>query len=92
MAALSVTGMYARFPLQPIIEQSVSVSNGKVRVGDRVRELPALHHIQPCACVLCLPAGSRQPSRVLGFGIRDGTVYLRLEHNYDCPAVEFERI
>ena len=29
------------------------VSNGVVKVGDAVRELPASHHIQPCACTLC---------------------------------------
>jgi hypothetical protein len=63
-----------------------------VRVGDWVRELPALHHIQPCACCLC---GERPPAernvKVLGIGERDGTVYVLLPEGYECPASEVER-
>ena len=33
--------------------REAQVSNGLVRVGYHVRELPAAHHIQPCACTLC---------------------------------------
>ncbi len=69
------------------------VSNGMVRVGDRVRELPALHHIQPCACTLCRarPEQERVVS-VQAIGTRDGTVYLLLPGAYECPAHEVERV
>jgi hypothetical protein len=69
------------------------VSNGVVHVGDQVRELPAAHHIQPCACTLC----REQPDadrvlRVHAIGSRDGTEYLVLPGAYECPALEVERI
>jgi len=69
------------------------VSNGIVRVGDRVRELPAPHHIQPCACTLCrnLPDEERI-KRVFAIGQRNGTVYVVLPGAYECPAAEVERI
>jgi hypothetical protein len=60
-------------------------------VGDWVRELPAPHHIQPCACYLCrqLPDSERNV-QVLGIGQRNGTVYLLLPDGYECPATEVE--
>ena len=68
------------------------VANGVVRVGDWVRELPATHHIQPCACCLCrqLPEDERNV-QVQAIGQRDGTVYLLLPDGYECPAAELER-
>ena len=55
------------------------VSNGVVRIGDHVRELPAAHHIQPCACTLCRqgPAEDRI-KRVFAIGERNGMVYVVL--------------
>lgn len=69
------------------------VSNGVVHIGDHVRELPAAHHIQPCACTLC----REQPDddrvvRVHAIGSRNGTVYVVLPGAYECPALEVERI
>jgi len=73
--------------------QEADVSNGVVRVGDHVRELPALHHIQPCACTLCRdrPEAERV-LRVQAIGQRDGLAYLVLPGGYECPALEVERI
>jgi hypothetical protein len=69
------------------------VSNGMVRVGDRVRELPADHHIQPCACTLCRQRPeSERVVRVAAIGSRNGTVYVVLPGSYECPALEVERI
>jgi len=69
------------------------VSNGVVRVGDRVRELPALHHIQPCACTLCRERpDDERIVRVQGIGSRDGKVYVVLPGAYECPALEVERV
>jgi hypothetical protein len=70
-----------------------TVSNGVVRVGDWVRELPAPHHIQPCACVLCRdqPASERIV-QVVAIGQRDGVAYLVLPGGYECPAAEVERV
>ena len=69
------------------------VSNGVVRVGDQVRELPALHHIQPCACTLCRSRpDDERVVRVQAIGSRDGTVYLMLPGAYECPALEVERV
>src|SRR5437870_13282638 len=69
------------------------VSNGVVRVGDKVRELPATHHIQPCACTLCRkrPDEERVLS-VYAIGSRNDTVYLVLPGGYECPASEVERV
>jgi hypothetical protein len=69
------------------------VSNGQVRVGDWVRELPAPHHIQPCACTLCrqVPDELRQ-AQVRGIGERDGAMYIVLDNGYECPADELERV
>jgi hypothetical protein len=69
------------------------VSNGVVRVGDRVRELPASHHIQPCACTLCRsrPEDERVV-RVQAIGSRNGMVYVVLPGAYECPAGEVERV
>jgi hypothetical protein len=69
------------------------VANGVVHVGDRVRELPATHHIQPCACTLCRerPETDRVV-RVVAIGERNGLVYLVLPGAYECPAGEVERI
>jgi hypothetical protein len=69
------------------------VANGTVRVGDRVRELPALHHIQPCACTLCRtrPEAERVVP-VQAIGSRNGTVFLILPGAYECPASEVERV
>ena len=73
--------------------KEAQVSNGTVHVGDRVRELPAAHHIQPCACTLCRerPAEERVVP-VQAIGSRDGTVYLVLPGSYECPALEVERV
>jgi hypothetical protein len=69
------------------------VSNGVVRVGDRVRELPALHHIQPCACTLCRDRpDDERIVRVQAIGSRDGLVYVVLPGAYECPALEVERV
>ena len=69
------------------------VSNGVVRVGDMVRELPAEHHIQPCACTLCRKRPETERLvRVAAIGSRNGTVYLLLPGAYECPALEVERI
>jgi hypothetical protein len=64
-----------------------------VHVGDRVRELPARHHFQPCACTLCrdIPDEDRV-MRVQAIGARDGTVYVVLPDAYECPALEVERV
>jgi hypothetical protein len=69
------------------------VSNGVVRVGDRVRELPATHHIQPCACTLCrVRPDDERIVRVQAIGSRNGTVYVVLPGLYECPAAEVERV
>ncbi|MBV9323275.1 MAG: hypothetical protein JO352_05760 [Chloroflexi bacterium] len=69
------------------------VSNGLVHVGDRVRELPAAHHIQPCACRLCRPRPEEERIfRVQAIGSRDGLVYVVLPGAYECPALEVERV
>ena len=74
-------------------QRAATVSNGVVRVGDWVRELPATHHIQPCACILCreMPDEARLV-RVLGIGERNGTTYLVLDEGYECPADEVELV
>jgi hypothetical protein len=69
------------------------VSNGVVHVGDRVRELPATHHIQPCACTLCRDRPEEE--RVVpvhAIGSRNGTAYVVLPGAYECPALEVERV
>ena len=78
-------------PLETYLDEA-PVSNGVVRVGDWVRELPAPHHIQPCACCLCRerPDGERNV-KVLAIGQRAGVVYLMLPEGYECPAAEVER-
>ena len=69
------------------------VSNGTVRVGDYVRELPAEHHIQPCACTLCRKRPEHERVvRVAAIGSRNGTVYVVLPGAYECPALEVERV
>jgi hypothetical protein len=69
------------------------VSNGVVHVGDHVRELPALHHIQPCACTLCRDRPeSERILRVQAIGQRGETVYVVLPGSYECPAQEVERV
>jgi hypothetical protein len=70
-----------------------TVANGVVQVGDWVRELPATHHIQPCACYLCRPLPDADRNvQVQAIGRRDGTVYVVLHDGYECPALEVERI
>ena len=79
-------------PLQMNLHEA-RVSNGVVRVGDRVRELPALHHIQPCACTLCRQRPDEERVlRVHGIGSRQGIVYVVLPGGYECPAAEVQRI
>jgi hypothetical protein len=79
-------------PLQLDLTEAL-VSNGTVRVGDRVRELPAPHHIQPCACTLCRPRRDEERIvRVQAIGSRDGLVYVVLPGAYECPALEVERV
>jgi hypothetical protein len=69
------------------------VSNGVVHVGDRVRELPATHHIQPCACTLCRERPEEERVvRVHAIGSRNGMVYVVLPGSYECPAMEVERV
>jgi hypothetical protein len=69
------------------------VSNGVVHVGDRVRELPATHHIQPCACTLCRERpDDERIVPVQAIGSRNGTVYVVLPGLYECPAAEVERV
>ena len=84
-----------RAQVPPLImnRSTARVSNGVVRVGDWVRELPAEHHIQPCACILCreVPEDLRL-ARVMGIGEREGTMYLLLDEGYECPADEVERV
>ena len=71
----------------------VMVSNGVVKVGDWVRELPALHHIQPCACCLCRERPEiERNSQVRAIGQRNGTAYVVLPGGYECPAAEVERV
>ena len=72
--------------------EEAPVANGVVRVGDLVRELPALHHIQPCACTLCRERPDAERNvKVLGIGRRNGTIYVLLPEGYECPAAEVER-
>jgi hypothetical protein len=80
-------------PALQMHQRSARVSNGLVRVGDWVRELPANHHIQPCACILCrdMPDDARIV-RVLGIGERSGLTYLVLDEGYECPADEVELV
>ena len=79
-------------PLQLNLKEA-RVSNGVVRVGDRVRELPAPHHIQPCACTLCRERPEHERVvRVHAIGERNGTVYLISPGSYECPASEVERV
>jgi hypothetical protein len=79
-------------PLQINLEHA-QVSNGVVRVGDWVRELPALHHIQPCACTLCRERpDSERNVQVRAMGQRDGMAYVVLNGGYECPALEVERV
>ena len=84
-----------RAEMTPLVpnQRAARVSNGIVRVGDWVRELPANHHIQPCACILCreMPEEARRV-RVLGIGERNGTTYLLLDEGYECPADEVELV
>jgi hypothetical protein len=73
--------------------ECTSVSNGEVHVGDFVRELPATHHIQPCACVLCRERpDTERIVQVQAIGQRDGTAYVVLPGGYECPASEVERV
>jgi len=79
-------------PLQMNLKEA-HVSNGVVRVGDVVRELPAEHHIQPCACTLCRQRPDNERLvRVTAIGSRNGTVYVVLPGAYECPALEVERV
>ena len=79
-------------PMRPNLEQA-TVSNGVVRIGDWVRELPAPHHIQPCACILCRERpDAERVAKVLGIGERGGTTYVVLPDGYECPAAELERV
>ncbi len=91
------THLYAQWredvgPLRFDLKEA-QVSNGTVHVGDHVRELPALHHIQPCACTLCR---ERPPEErvvpVQAIGSRGGMVYVLLPGAYECPALEVERV
>ena len=79
-------------PLLINLDQA-EVANGIVRVGDWVRELPAPHHIQPCACTLCRDRpDSERNIQVRAIGQRDGTIYVVLTGGYECPADEVERV
>src|SRR3954447_17904660 len=79
-------------PLEMHLEEA-PVANGVVHVGDRVRELPALHHIQPCACTLCRERpDDERIVRVQAIGSREVMVYVVLPGAYECPALEVERV
>jgi hypothetical protein len=79
-------------PLRANLEQA-AVSNGVVRIGDWVRELPAPHHIQPCACILCRNRPEEERVvQVQAIGERSGTAYVVLRDGYECPAAELERV
>ena len=97
LAAVPQAHLFAQWreemaPLRPNLGQA-RVANGWVRVGDRVRELPATHHIQPCACILCRERPDEDRIvRVQGIGSRNGTVYVVLPGAYECPALEVERV
>ena len=68
------------------------VANGRVRVGDWVRELPAAH-FQPCHCCLCRPpSGARPILRVRAIEVQEGRAYLRFAGEDRYPAEEFERV
>src|SRR3569833_2047905 len=68
-------------------------SNGDVRVGDWVRELPADHHFQPCYCCLCRPqSGSRPVHEVTGIRRERESTFLCLEDEEMYPADEYERV
>jgi hypothetical protein len=64
--------------------------NGVAHPGDWVRELPALHHIQPCACCLCGPG--RLPQRVDRIGAFGDQTYVVFDDEYVCPIEELELI
>ena len=84
-----------RASVPPLVlnRRAAHVSNGIVRVGDWVRELPAPHHIQPCACVLCRRRSDEERgAQVRGIGERQGALYLLLHDGYECPAEEVERV
>jgi hypothetical protein len=79
-------------PLQLNLQEA-HVSNGVVHIGDSVRELPATHHIQPCACTLCRERpDDERVMQVFAIGQRNGTVYVVLPGAYECPALEVERV
>ncbi|MBV9175256.1 MAG: hypothetical protein JOZ81_34810 [Chloroflexi bacterium] len=79
-------------PLKANLDEA-RVSNGVVRVGDWVRELPAPHHIQPCACILCRERPEEERIvQVRGLGQRGATAYVILHDGYECPAAEVERV
>ncbi len=90
-----MTHLYAQWretipPLEHWLDEA-TVVNGVVRVGDWVRELPAPHHIQPCACCLCRERPDTERNvPVLGIGKRQGAVYVLLPEGYECPADEVE--
>ena len=72
---------------------TAEVSNGVVRIGDWVRELPAPHHIQPCACCLCREGPEEDRLvQVQAIGERAGSTYVVLDSGYECPADELERV
>jgi hypothetical protein len=69
------------------------VSNGLARIGDWVRELPAPHHIQPCACCLCrAQPDAERVVQVQAIGERDGLKFVILPGGYECPAAEVELV
>jgi hypothetical protein len=91
MAHLHAQRRDSASPLETYLDEA-PVANGVVRVGDLVRELPALHHIQPCACTLCRERPDAERNvKVLGIGRRNGTIYVLLPEGYECPAAEVER-
>ena len=83
----------AEMPPLVLDQRAARVSNGVVHVGDWVRELPARHHIQPCACILCRERpDAERILQVQAIGERGGTPYLVLPNGYECPASEVERV
>ena len=70
--------------------EAAAVANGLARPGDRVRELPAAHHLQPCACCLCR---ADRPAHTISLaGTAAGVAYVVLPPDYVCPAAEVELI
>ena len=93
MAQAHLSAQWRSVPPLKFNLKEARVANGIVHVGDHVRELPALHHIQPCACTLCRGRPDEERVvRVQAIGSRNGIAYVLLPDQYECPAMEVERV